>query len=65
MRLDNISVGYTFPEKLINRLHIERLRLSASCNNVCHITSHDWVYGDPKVGSIGKRTFNFGLQITL
>lgn len=65
MRLDNISVGYTFPEKLINRLHIERLRLSASCNNVCHITSHDWVYGDPEVGSIGKRTFNFGLQITL
>lgn len=65
VRLDNISIGYTFPKKLTSRFAVESLRISASCNNVCNFTHRDWVYGDPEVGSIGKRTFNFGLQITL
>lgn len=64
IRLDNISVGYTIPQKITRKWAIEKVRVSASINNVC-TWARDWDYGDPETGSIAKRTFNFGLQVTL
>lgn len=64
IRLDNISVGYSLPKKWISRLQFEKVRVSASVNNVA-TWAQDWEYGDPETGGIAKRTFNFGVQVTL
>ena len=64
IRLDNISLGYTIPQKWTRKIMIEKCRVSASINNVA-TWARDWEYGDPETGGIAKRTFNFGLQVTL
>lgn len=63
VRLDNITVGYTIPQKWTRQWAIEKLRITASCNNVCTISG--WEYGDPETGGLATRKFNFGLNITL
>lgn len=63
LRLSNISIGYLIPQNLTRKFQIERLRVTASCDNVCTISS--WKYGDPENGGLGVRTFNLGLNITL
>lgn len=63
VRLDNISIGYTIPQKWTRRAQIEKIRVTASCNNVC--TFSGWEYGDPETGALGVRTFNFGINFTL
>jgi hypothetical protein len=42
---------------------IDRIRLTASCKNVC--TFDNWEYGDPETGGLATRTFNFGINVTL
>ena len=39
MRLKNITVGYTLPSKLTNRLHINRIRVYASADNLFEISA--------------------------
>ncbi len=63
VRLDNITLGYTLPRKLTSRWQIERVHVTAGCNNVCTISG--WKYGDPETGGLANRTFNFGLTLTL
>lgn len=63
VRLDNISVGYTLPQKWTRKYMLDRVHLSLSCNNVCTFSS--WEYGDPETGGLATRTFNFGINITL
>lgn len=62
VRLDNISVGYTLPQKWTRKAMLEKVRLTVSCNNVCTISG--WEYGDPETGGLAKRTFNFGVNVT-
>ncbi|MDO4496715.1 MAG: TonB-dependent receptor [Bacteroidales bacterium] len=38
-KIQNITLGYTFPEKLISPLHLSYLRIYASCNNVAYLFS--------------------------
>ena len=64
IRLDNISLGYTIPQNWTRKFNIERCRVSMSCNNVA-TWARDWEYGDPETGGWARRTFNFGLQLTL
>lgn len=63
VRLDDITIGYTLPNKWAHKLMVDRIHVSVSCNNVCTISS--WEYGDPETGGLATRTFNFGLNITL
>lgn len=63
VRLDNISLGYSLPEKWVRKAMIEKVRLTASINNVCTIAS-DWEFGDPETGGFASRTYNFGVQLT-
>ena len=63
VRLDNISLGYTIPQKWTRKAQIEKLHLTVSCNNVA--TFSNWEYGDPETGGLGVRTFNFGINLTL
>lgn len=63
VRFDNISIGYTLPRVWTSKLQIDRVRLTASVNNVCTFSS--WEYGDPETGGLATRTFNFGINVTL
>ena len=69
IRLKNIAVGYNFPSEAIEKLGIERLRLSVSAQNLLTITDYSGL--DPEVnysGSAGDnntasntvRGFDFG-----
>ena len=40
IRLRNITLGYTFNKDLLKKTPFQKLRLSATCNNVWMITSH-------------------------
>ena len=63
LRIDNISLGYIIPQSFTRRFQVEKIRVSASINNVCTISK--WKYGDPETGGLGVRTFNLGLNITI
>ena len=63
VRLDNITLGYTIPTELTNKIGVQRIHLTAGINNVCTIDS--WEYGDPETGGFANRQFQFGLNVTL
>lgn len=63
VRLDNITIGYTLPQKWTRKYQVDKVRVTASCNNVCTFSS--WEYGDPETGGLATRSFNLGLNITL
>ncbi|MFM2292663.1 MAG: hypothetical protein RIS29_2476 [Bacteroidota bacterium] len=69
VRFDDISVGYTLPQKWTRKYQVERIRVNASCRNIGTISG--WKYGDPETysdtntGGLSTRTFNVGLNITL
>ena len=63
VRLDDITIGYTIPQKWTKKFMVDRIRLTASCKNVC--TFDSWEYGDPETGGLANRTFNFGINVTL
>lgn len=66
VRIDNVSIGYTVPQKLTRQFYIERLRLSAGIKNLCTIHAGNWKFGDPESGNgLGVRTYTFGLSVTL
>lgn len=62
-RLDNITLGYTLPQKFTSKFEAERIRITVSSKNV--LTLSGWEYGDPETGGLATRAFNFGLNITL
>ena len=64
LRLDNISVGYTFPKALISPLKLEALRLNLTVKNVGYFTG--WPAYDPENSdSNTPRTITFGINVTL
>lgn len=76
LRLKNITLGYTFPDKWINRIKVSKLRLYATANNLYCFTRYSGY--DPEVngknsplmpgldnGSYPKNTaYTMGLEIT-
>lgn len=64
MRIDNISLGYTFPKRLLTPLKLEALRLNLSMKNVGYFTG--WSAYDPENSdSNTPRTITFGINMTL
>lgn len=75
LRCRNLTFGYTFPYRLLDRIKIQSLKLFFSVDNLFLVTR--WPYLDPEVSSysgatnfgtdwmsIGQpRTFSFGLNI--
>ena len=49
IRLKNISLGYTFPKKMIQKIGLTNLRLYANIQNLLTITGYDGY--DPEIGS--------------
>ena len=70
LRVKNITLAYSFPQRLLNRIHVEGLRLALSCENVATITGYSGF--DPEVSINGidaslypiPRTFSVGLNLT-
>ena len=79
-RLKNLTIGYNFPSKLINKAKISKIRLYFSAENLFTLTPMHSKYIDPEQASASlswnncrgnadgypyARTFTFGLDITL
>lgn len=68
LRLKNLQLGYTLPQKWTRKLCMERVRFSFSANNLFTITSFPYV--DPEGASGGAyypqlKTYAFGVEISL
>ena len=59
LRLQNVSLGYTFPSSVLSKIKMTRLRIYASANNLVTITKYEGL--DPSVG--GSADTNFGVDI--
>ena len=60
LRLKNVTVGYTLPQKWTRKATIEKVRIYASFNNLADLVNHTAQYGfDPEVSS-GRGTGGFG-----
>ena len=49
VRLKNISFGYTFPKKIVNKLYLDNLRVYCNLQNVLTLTKYDGY--DPEIGA--------------
>jgi hypothetical protein len=77
MRLKNLTIGYTVPAKISNRVSIEKIRVYFSGQNLFEIKKTDIpidpeiTSGSPSFGAFyGRtmpftRTLSFGVQISL
>ncbi len=78
LRLKNLTVGYTIPQKWTRKATIEKIRIYASFDNLADLVNHTKQYGlDPEMnanasvnGTWGRtepiyRTYSFGIQVTL
>lgn len=77
LRLNNITLGYSFPKKLLKKIHLEELRVYATGHNLWTWTNYSGY--DPEVDSMRStpltpgmdwcayprsRSYNFGLNVT-
>ncbi|WP_281228694.1 SusC/RagA family TonB-linked outer membrane protein [Flavobacterium aquiphilum] len=67
IRLDNISLAYSLPKDLIERLHLRNFKIFASVQNAATwAASGEWkYYGDPETGGLATRMFNLGFNVSL
>lgn len=69
LRIKNITLGYTLPRALINKVHLESVRVYATALNLLTITKYTGF--DPEVGTSGidnnvypvTATYSFGVNI--
>ncbi len=60
IRIKNISLGYTFPKKMIKNLGIENLRMYVNIQNLLTITGYSGY--DPEIGASTASTNVYGLD---
>jgi TonB-linked SusC/RagA family outer membrane protein len=58
MRIKNLQVGYTIPDRLVNSLNIKKLRIYVSATNLLTFTRYRGY--DPEIGS--KANLDFGVD---
>lgn len=63
VRMENITLGYNFPQSVLKHAGIVDARLSLSIRNPFVMTS--WDFGDPEGGDYTLRTINLGVNLTL
>lgn len=77
LRLGNVSIGYSFPKKMLRKINLQKLRLYFTGNNLFVWTPYTGF--DPEVSTMGNsmtpgvdfgayprsRSFIFGLNVTL
>lgn len=66
VRCKNITLGYSIPQRLLNRIHIGKIRVYAEAGNPFVITAYTG--NDPetdfKAGYPNQRSYMFGLNLT-
>jgi TonB-linked SusC/RagA family outer membrane protein len=72
LRIKNLEVGYTLPKNIVQKLHVEKVRLSVNIVNLATFCNKDLKMYDPEK-SVGEynaggtypllREFNFGLSV--
>ena len=60
IRIKNISLGYTFPQKWLRRLQIDHLRLYVNIQNLCTITGYKGY--DPEIGALNYNVLLRGVD---
>ncbi len=60
LRIKSISLSYTFDKKLMQKAHLDNIRLSATVNNVATFTKYTGY--DPEVGASTASSNVFGLD---
>ncbi|MCS3154226.1 hypothetical protein NXX77_14550 [Phocaeicola dorei] len=70
VRIKNITLGYTFPQKWISKLHISNLRIYANILNPFTFTNYegfDPEWADAQVGDgtygVSSRTYQVGVNL--
>ena len=53
LRMQNLTLGYTFPKKWVSKLNLSRIRLYAQMSNVFTITGYEGL--DPEMNSSSDR----------
>jgi TonB-linked SusC/RagA family outer membrane protein len=64
IRLDNISLAYTVPNNLLNKAHINNMKLFATVRNVGW-WAPSWEFWDPENSGPNPRYFTLGVNLTL
>lgn len=65
IRLENVTLGYNLPSKLLSNYKIEKLKVFGSVRNVAVWSKEkNWNYWDIETGGIAPRIYTFGLNIT-
>ena len=67
-RCNSLSLSYTLPEKIVNKMHLKNLSFNASISNPFIIVSKDFKGMDPEVASGSQpisRTVSLGINISL
>lgn len=68
IRLENISLGYTLPQKTVNFLHAQKIKVYGTIRNVAIFAfSKQWSksnYWDVETGGSMPRTYTLGASIT-
>jgi hypothetical protein len=59
LRLQNVTLGYTLPSGILDKLHMTKLRLYMTANNLFTISGYQGL--DPAVG--GAADTNFGIDV--
>ena len=68
-RLKNITLGYTLPKSMLNKVNMEKIRVYFSGDNVCEITGVEDGY-DPEKSTASRtslpfsRSWTLGLEVT-
>lgn len=65
VRLENISIGYSFPSSLLAKMHLNNLRIYGSVRNAALWTVADWKLNDIETGGLANRTYSLGINLTL
>ncbi|WP_343671495.1 SusC/RagA family TonB-linked outer membrane protein [Chitinophaga sp.] len=60
IRLDNVSISYTLPARMIRRIDMAQLKVYAAVRNVA-VWAKNWEYWDPETTSLMPRYYTFGL----
>jgi TonB-linked SusC/RagA family outer membrane protein len=64
-RLENITLGYTLPNKLTSSVNIEKLKVFGAIRNVAvWKKDKNWRYWDIETGEMAPRIFALGLNLT-
>ena len=62
LRMDNISLSYSLPKRICQKIYAEDIRFTGSVRNVFVISG--WEYWDPEITGPMPRTFSLGASIT-